>query len=169
MDQSEAHQHVDGPGNRVAPPAHGIRYLFSHIYISIFKTVLKFLRAISRERELPFRMEFSSVQNLCLHVSFVFSSSQRIVHFFFIFFFVFWFSLRNKNSLNSFFLRFCDWFCWADVKLRIQLISSAYQRCRLSEQICRLSVILTRSSSSSLRISSNAPNSYYYHFLISNF
>ncbi|RDX72020.1 Type 2 DNA topoisomerase 6 subunit B-like protein, partial [Mucuna pruriens] len=36
------------------------------------------------------------------------------------------------------------------------LISSAYQRCRLSEQICRLAVILTRSSSShpSLRISS---------------
>ena len=96
MDQSEAHQHVDGPGNRVAPPAHGIRYLFSHIYISIFKTVLKFLRAISRERELPFRMEFSSVQNLCLHVSFVFSSSQRIVHFFFIFFFSLIFSSQQK-------------------------------------------------------------------------
>lgn len=45
-------------------------------------------------------------------------------------------------------MRICDW---------LQLISSAYQRCRLSEQICRLSVILTRSSSShpSLRISSN--------------
>ncbi|KAJ1399482.1 hypothetical protein SESBI_30245 [Sesbania bispinosa] len=40
-------------------------------------------------------------------------------------------------------------------KLCLHLISSAYQRCRLSEQICRLSVILTRSSSShpSLRIS----------------
>ncbi|XP_061357002.1 type 2 DNA topoisomerase 6 subunit B-like [Gastrolobium bilobum] len=33
-------------------------------------------------------------------------------------------------------------------KLCLHLISSAYQRCRLSEQICRLSVILARSSSS---------------------
>ncbi|KHN00361.1 hypothetical protein glysoja_000029 [Glycine soja] len=41
-------------------------------------------------------------------------------------------------------------------KLCLHLISSSYQRCRLSEQICRLAVILTRSSSShpSLRISS---------------
>ncbi|XP_057448484.1 type 2 DNA topoisomerase 6 subunit B-like isoform X2 [Lotus japonicus] len=40
-------------------------------------------------------------------------------------------------------------------KLCLHLISLAYRRCRLSEQICRLSVILTRSSSSlpSLRIS----------------
>ncbi|TKY69864.1 hypothetical protein E2542_SST06147 [Spatholobus suberectus] len=40
-------------------------------------------------------------------------------------------------------------------KLCLHLISSAYQRCRLSEQICTLAVILTRSSSShpSLRIS----------------
>ncbi|RZC28228.1 Type 2 DNA topoisomerase 6 subunit B-like isoform A [Glycine soja] len=40
-------------------------------------------------------------------------------------------------------------------KLCLHLISSAYQRCRLSEQICRLAVILTRSSSShpSLQIS----------------
>ncbi|KAG4403083.1 hypothetical protein AAZX31_01G029000 [Glycine max] len=40
-------------------------------------------------------------------------------------------------------------------KLCLHLISSAYQRCRLSEQICRLAVILTRSSSShpSLKIS----------------
>ncbi|XP_052118015.1 type 2 DNA topoisomerase 6 subunit B-like isoform X2 [Arachis duranensis] len=37
--------------------------------------------------------------------------------------------------------------------MRFQLISSAFQRCRLSEQICRLSVILARSSSSSLRVS----------------
>ncbi|MED6169065.1 hypothetical protein PIB30_017817 [Stylosanthes scabra] len=56
-------------------------------------------------------MEFSSVQNLSLHVSFAFFSSLRI------------------------------------------LISSAFQRCRLSEQICRISVILARSSSSSLRVS----------------
>ncbi|KAG5050725.1 hypothetical protein JHK87_002923 [Glycine soja] len=41
-------------------------------------------------------------------------------------------------------------------KFKCNLISSSYQRCRLSEQICRLAVILTRSSSShpSLRISS---------------
>ncbi|KAL9285122.1 hypothetical protein ACSQ67_024514 [Phaseolus vulgaris] len=40
-------------------------------------------------------------------------------------------------------------------ELCLHLISSAYQRCRLSEQICRLAIILTRSSSShpSLRIS----------------
>ncbi|CAJ1931454.1 unnamed protein product [Sphenostylis stenocarpa] len=40
-------------------------------------------------------------------------------------------------------------------KLCLHLISSAYQRCRLSGQICRLAVILTHSSSShsSLRIS----------------
>lgn len=40
-------------------------------------------------------------------------------------------------------------------KLCLHLISSAYHRCRLSEQICRLSIVLTRSSSSnpSLRIS----------------
>ncbi|WJX62054.1 hypothetical protein P8452_47091 [Trifolium repens] len=40
-------------------------------------------------------------------------------------------------------------------KLCLHLISSAYQRCRLSDQICRLAVGLTRSSSSdpSLRIS----------------
>ncbi|XLV01819.1 hypothetical protein S245_016156 [Arachis hypogaea] len=37
--------------------------------------------------------------------------------------------------------------------LSLHLISSAFQRCRLSEQICRLSVILARSSSSSLRVS----------------
>ncbi|XLS93278.1 hypothetical protein HN51_069286 [Arachis hypogaea] len=37
--------------------------------------------------------------------------------------------------------------------LSLHLISSAFQRCRLSEQICRLSVILSRSSSSSLRVS----------------
>ncbi|KAL2347325.1 hypothetical protein Fmac_001325 [Flemingia macrophylla] len=45
-------------------------------------------------------------------------------------------------------------FSWAQ-KLCLHLISSAYQRCRLSEQICRLAVILTRSSSSdpALRIS----------------
>ncbi|XP_052725981.1 type 2 DNA topoisomerase 6 subunit B-like [Vigna angularis] len=40
-------------------------------------------------------------------------------------------------------------------ELCLHLISSAYQRCRLSEQICRLAIILTRSSSvhPSLRIS----------------
>ncbi|XP_027362820.1 type 2 DNA topoisomerase 6 subunit B-like [Abrus precatorius] len=53
------------------------------------------------------------------------------------------------------FLGFRDWFGYVcDVNLRSQLISSAYQRCRLSEQMCRLAVVLTRSSSS-LRISSN--------------
>lgn len=64
------------------------------------------------------------------------------------------------------FLRFFDLFSYIhDSILRLQLISSAYQRCRLSEQICRLSVGLTCSSSldPSLKISSNPLSSHANH------
>jgi hypothetical protein len=65
--------------------------------------------------------------------------------------------LFTPNFVQIWFPWFFDLFSYlCDSNFRLQLISSAYQRCRLSDQICRLAVGLTRSSSSdpSLRISS---------------
>ena len=79
-------------------------------------------------------MEFASVHPICLHVSQFLQSLTRNLKF-----------LHRSQSIS-------DIYC-------LQLISSAIQRCRLSEALCRLSVVLKRSPNSDpllLRISSNS-------------
>ncbi|KAE9613378.1 putative Type 2 DNA topoisomerase 6 subunit B-like protein [Lupinus albus] len=102
MYQTEAHK-FDGPSIETSR-AHRLLFRFFVYKFRHFKFRALILAPVpGKECYVLIQMEFSSVQNLCLH-----------------------------------------------------LISSAYQRCRLSEHICRISIILARSSSSlpsSLRIS----------------
>lgn len=130
-----------------------------------FSTIYKFwfskpLLCSAREFQRENGVFFGSETVLTCELLLLLLQRNVIVYIVFDFFFLWfshWFVCVNLLILHASFVSFSIMYVWhCDVNFRLQLISSAYQRCRLSEQICRLAVILTRSSFShpSLQISS---------------
>ena len=128
--------------------AHVTQFSFS-LVSRLFKITLRLPNFPRNRGKIPSHsfspMEFASVHPICLHVSQFLQSLTRNLKF-----------LHRSQSIS-------DIYC-------LQLISSAIQRCRLSEALCRLSVVLKRSPNSDpllLRISSNSLSLSQFDFTLS--